>query len=528
MRIRVAMIVICGLALVLAGCSIPSTQSDYIRVFGTEPQVGLVTTNTNETGGGWPIDLLFTGLYTYDADGNSVPAMVDKLETADSQHYTITIKKGWKFSDGSEVKAHNYVDAWNFGAYTPNAQRQQSFFEPIEGYEQVAADHPTATTMSGLKVTGDYSFTVTLTRPAIDFRKALGFTPFKPLPDVAYKDIKAFGEHPVGNGPYRLKQWRHNLQLDLTADATYPGPNKAKNKGISFVIYASTDTAYTDLLAGNLDVINPLPTSALRTYKKELGKRALRRETAQQTWITIPTFLPHFAAGPEGTLRRQAISMALNRPQIIKTIFVGNSTPAREFTAPTLPGFNPDVPGSEVLDYNPERAVELWNQANQIAPWSGDFVITSNAEGGNKDWIDAACNDIGNVLHIKSYAQIVPTFKQLLDQTTSGTIRTAFRGGWLADYPSMLEFLEPNWKSGAGNNLSGYSNPTYDGLLDQAESQTSEQDSYRYVTKAQEVLLHDLPGIPFNYASTTAGLSEGTTAQIMWNGTIDYVNVTKE
>lgn len=527
MRIRAAMIVIAGLALVLAGCSIPTTQSDYIRVFGTEPQVGLVTTNTAETGGGWPIDLMFTGLYTYDADGNSIPAMVDHLDTTDSQHYTITIKKGWKFSDGTEVKAHNYVDAWNYGAYTPNAQRQQSFFAPIEGYDQVAADKPTATTLSGLRVTGDYSFTVTLTKPAIDFQKALGFTPFKPMPDVAFKDMKAFGEHPIGNGPYIFKQWRHNLQIDLTANPNYPGPNRAKNKGISFIIYASTDTAYTDLLAGNLDEINPLPTSALRTYKKELGKRALTRATAQMTWITIPYHLPHFS-GPEGVLRRQALSMAINRPQIIKAILAGNSSPARDFTAPTLPGYQPTLPGADVLDYNPRRALDLWNQADRIAPWSGPFVIASNAEGGNKDWIDAVCNSIANTLHIRSYGQMVPTFKQLLDQATSGTIRTAFRGGWLADYPSMLEFLEPNWKTGAGNNMSGYSNPAFDALLDQAEAQTDEQSSYRIVAQAQQLLLHDLPGIPFNYSRTTAGVSEGTTARIMWNGTVDYANMTKE
>ncbi len=91
--------------------------------------------------------------------------------------------------------------------------------------------------MSGLKVVNDYTFTVALKNPAIDFKLGLGFTPFKPLPDVAFKDIKAFGENPVGNGPYKLQSWQHNVQATLVPDDQYPGTNKAKNKGLVFKFY---------------------------------------------------------------------------------------------------------------------------------------------------------------------------------------------------------------------------------------------------------------------------------------------------
>ena len=90
---------------VLAACGGSSSDSAMVTVNGTEPESGLVTTNTNENGGGRIVDRLFTGLYYYDADGNPKPAMVDKLETTDSQNYTVTIKEGWKFTDGTPVNA---------------------------------------------------------------------------------------------------------------------------------------------------------------------------------------------------------------------------------------------------------------------------------------------------------------------------------------------------------------------------------------------------------------------------------------
>lgn len=513
---------------VLAACGSSDSggSGGVITANGGEPESGLVTTDTNENNGGRIVDSLFTGLYYYDADGNPKPAMVDKLDTTDNKTFTITIKKGWKFTDGTEVKAHNYVDAWNFGAYTPNAQKQQSFFEPIQGYDDVAAEKPTVKTMSGLKVIDDYTFSVTLTSPNIDFKLGLGFTPFKPLPDVAFKDIKAFGQNPVTNGPYKLKSWQHNIKAELVPDPDYQGENKAKNDGITFVFYTSLDTAYADLQSGNLDVLDTIPSSALRTYKKDLGDRAIDKPTATNQTITIPERLAHFG-GQEGVLRRQAISLAINRKQITDNIFQGTRKPAKDFTASTLPGYSADLPGSDVLDYNPTKAVELWNEANKISPWSGKFIVTSNADGGHKEWIDAATNSIKNTLKIDAEGASVPTFSQLRQSINDKTIQGAFRAGWQGDYPSMLEFLQPIFVTGAASNDAGYSSAEFDAKLAKAAQASSNEESYKLTGEAQEVLLKDMPAIPMWDYITNAGVNTGVKAEITWCGLPDYTNITK-
>src|SRR5271156_2734490 len=183
----------------VGGCGGGVLSPDLVLVNGGEPQNPLIPTNTNDSNGGRIIDRLFAGLMSYDAKGAPALEVAQSIETTDDVNYRITVKPGWTFSDGSPVTAHSFVNAWNYGALATNAQLQQSFFSPIAGFDEVAAAKPTATAMSGLRVANDHEFTVRLKGPTIDFKLRLGFSPFYPLPDGAWADMSAFGQHPVGN-----------------------------------------------------------------------------------------------------------------------------------------------------------------------------------------------------------------------------------------------------------------------------------------------------------------------------------------
>lgn len=135
------------------------------------------------------------------------------------------------------------------------------------------------------------------------------------------------------------------------------------------------------------------------------------------------------------------MSAAINRPQICQQIFNNTRSPARDFTASSLPGFDPNIVGSDALDFNPERARQLWTQANAISPWSGRYAIAYNADSGHQEWVDAVANSIKNVLGIDAVGAPQPTFAGFRTQITNRTIDTAFRAGWIGDYPSMIEFL---------------------------------------------------------------------------------------
>jgi oligopeptide transport system substrate-binding protein len=523
--------VLLATSLGLSACSSSdSADADIVTTNGGEPQNPLVPTNTNENMGGRVVDRLYSGLKYYDGKGVAHDELAESIKTTDRKNYTITIKPDWKFSDGTTVQAKSFVDAWNYGALGTNAQLQSYVFTPILGFDEVSAEKPTAQTMSGLKIVDDRTFTVELKQPSIDFETELGYAPFYPLPEAAFKDMKAFGENPIGNGPYKFARtgaWEHNVKIDLVPNPDYKGGRPPKNKGLRFVMYQSFDTAYSDLQAGNLDSLDTIPDSALTSYKRDLGDRAILAPTAQNQHIGVQANVPHFG-GEEGLLRRRAISMAINRQQICDTIFNGTKTPALDFTASTLPGFNGNLPGSEVLKYNPEEAKKVWAQADAISPWSGRYEIAYNSDGGHQAWIEAVANSVKNTLGIDAVGTPFPTFKNIRDLVNAKTIGKAFRYGWQGDYPTMLQFLTSQYYSYSDTNNVDYKSPEFDKLLDEALAAPTLEESYKIVAQAQALLIKDMADIPVIDYLAAAGRSDKVKkAELAWNGLFDFENIEK-
>lgn len=504
-----------------------------IRVWGSEPQKPLVPTMNNETGGHDILKYLFDGLVSYRPDGSIENEIADSITpNADNTSFDIKIKDDRTFSDGTKVEAKNFVDAWNFGAAAKNAQLQQSFFETIKGFEEVSKEGSTADAMSGLKVVSPTEFTVDLSAPQADFPKRLGYTAYAPMPESAFSDVAKFGESPVGNGPYKLSapdSWKHNEGITLVKNPDYKGSRTPANDGLEYKFYTSADTAYADLQSGALDTIGyTVPQSALGTFEQDFPDSNSNKPYMNNYTFTIPERLAHFGDDEEGRLRRQAISMAINRPQITEKIFQKTRTPMTEFTTSALAGYNESIPGSEVLKYDPAKAKELWAKADGIKKWDGTFEIGYNADGSHQPWVDAVSNDIKNTLGIQAQGKAYPTFKQLRSEITDKTITVAFRNGWIADYPSRVNFLEPLYRTGGASNDGQYSSPEFDKALDDMQRAKDDKAANEAADKAQAVLLKDLPAIPLWYGNaSTAWNPDLKNVEIDVDGYPIYNKITK-
>lgn len=528
-------------ALALTGCGASgsaagsgSTGGDTSKVIladGSEPQRPLMPADTNEVGGGKVIDMIFAGLVSYDASGKAVNELADSIEGKDGQHFTIKVKKGEKFTNGEAITAKTFVDSWNFGAAAKNAQLSGGFFESIKGYDETSKEGSTVTTMSGLKVVDDQTFTVELKQPESDWPLRLGYTAFVPVPSGALKDPKGFGEKPVGNGPYKLADggWQHNVQIQLVPNPDYNGPRKAKNAGVTFKIYQNDDAAYQDLLSNNLDILQTIPTSQLKNFKSDLGDRTINKPYAGNQTIAIPEYLPEWS-GEAGKLRRQAISMAINRDEITKVIFNGARQPAKDFTAPVLDGYSDSIPGAENLTFNADKAKAAWAKADSIKKWDSNetFTIAYNADkGGHKAWVEAVVNQLKNTLGIKVEGKPYATFKEARNDATAKTLTGSIRAGWQADYPSLYNFLGPIYKTGAGSNDASYANPTFDKAVSDGLNASTVSDGNKAMNKAQEILLTDLPAIPLWYQVAQGGWSDKVSnVDYGWDGVPLYYEVT--
>lgn len=530
---------VCTLGMLLSGCGgsgSTASAGNVITAFNSEPQNALIPGDTNETGGGKVGQLLFANLVRYDSKGETQMEVADSIEpNKDATQYTIKLKDGWKFTDGTPVTAESFTKSWSYTANAKNAQKCSSFFSSIKGYDKLqdADSLKGDEQLEGLKVQDDKTFTVDLNSPNSVFPVMVGYLAFAPLPESFYKDPKAFGEKPVGNGMYKLDKWDHNSQIVLVKNADYKGGEKPKNDGVTFKIYTDTDAAYADVQAGNLDVMDTVPASATKTFESDSKVEPYNKAGSVIQTFTIPAGLKHWETSTEeGQLRRQALSMAINRENIVAKVLNGVGTPATDFIAPVIPGYSDDLKGSDNLKYNESKAKELWAKADAISKYDGKLTFSFNADGGIKPVYDAIVNSVKNTLGIDVATNPMPTFQEFRDAVSQRKIEGAFRTSWQPDYPSPENYLYQLYDSdaadGHGSNDGDYKNTEVDELLSKAASSPSTDEQNKLYQQAEEILLEQLPAIPLYYSNAYGVAAKGVkNFEMDWQNQPIYANLSK-
>ncbi|MET9674233.1 ABC transporter substrate-binding protein [Streptomyces sp. NPDC006482] len=477
-----------------------------------DPQNPLEPANTNEVQGGKVLSMIFRGLKEYDPKtGEAKDMLAEKIETTDSTNFTITVKDGWTFSNGEKVTAKSFVDAWNYGAHLKNNQKNAYFFGQIEGYDQVHPEkgEPTAETMSGLKVTGDQTFTVKLTQKFSTWPITLGYAAFSPLPQAFYDDHAAWLSKPVGNGPYTVDSYAKGSEMALKRWDAYPGTDKAQNGGVTLKVYTDNNTAYTDLTAGNLDLVDDIPAAQLKNVSADLGDRYINVPAGIIQTLSFPFYDPEWNKPGQEKLRT-GISMAIDRDQITETIFQKTRTPAKDWTSPVLgeEGGYKDICG-DACTYNPTEAKKLVAEGGGIP--GGTMKISYNADtGSHKEWVDAVCNSINRALGNNNacVGNPVGTFADYRNQVTTQKLDGPFRAGWQMDYPLIQNFLQPLYYTNASSNDGKYTDPQFDKLVDQANAEADTAKAVGLFQQAEEVLRDDMGAIPLWYQNGSAGYSD--------------------
>lgn len=534
----------CSVAMLLSACggsnsnaaSGDTAGSNIITAYNSEPQNPLIPGNTNETGGGKPGDLLFSRLVSFDKDGKASNEVAESITpNDDATQYTIKIKSGWKFTDGTPVTAESFTKAWSYVANVKNAQKCSSFFSTIKGYDELQADGLKGDEqLSGLKVVDDTTFTVDLNQSDSVFPIKVGYLAFAPLPESFYKDPKAFGEKPVSNGPYKLDHWDHNKEIALVKNPDYKGNEQPKNDGVTFKVYTDDSAAYRDIQGGNLDVMDSVPAAFTKTFKTDKKVQAYSEAGSVIQTFTIPSSLDHFKNDEEGQLRRQAISMAINRDQLIDKVLNGNATAATEFTSPKTPGYSDSLKGADNLKFNASKAKELWAKADAISKYDGQLTFSYNADGGAKPIYDAVVNQLKKNLGIDAATNPIPTFQEFRDAVTNRQMKGAFRTGWQPDYPSAENYLWQLYSTAAadgnGSNDGDYKSLAFDDLCKQAAAASSTDDANKLYQQAEEILLNDLPAIPLYYsnASGVASLNVKSGYAFDWQNLPTYAEMSKK
>ncbi|MGQ0629892.1 MAG: peptide ABC transporter substrate-binding protein [Sporichthyaceae bacterium] len=512
----------------------PVKEGGEIKVEGCKPARPLIPADTVETCGGNMLDVITARLVRYNPDtAEAENDIAESIETKDNLTFTVKLKKGVKFHDGTAVDAKSFVDAWNFSANAKQAYLASTFFAPIDGYTDVnpedpdgeegpkKAPEPKADVMSGLKVVNPSTFTIKLAEKGSTFAQRLGYTAFAPLPESFFTDDgKAFGKKPIGAGPFKMEKYDPNRESVLVKDSTYDRVGKPHVDKVTFVVI-DPNPGYEQVVANQLDINRQIPSAKLVSgiFRDDLGERFVRREAGVIQTITFPpkTTDPAY----DNVKIRQAISLAIDRQAVINLAFPDRK-PATGWVAPVAGGYKAGACG-DLCDFDPVRAKALLAEAGGFP---GTMSLSYNADGDHKTWTEGVCNQIKNNLDVECIATPVVDFATFRTAVEAREQKGMFRTGWQMDYPSIENFLEPLYKTGASSNDGLYSDPAFDMLLAQAASEADEADVFATYQQAEALLKVGMPVIPLWYSSVVVGHSEKVTnVKLTVFGTYDLTSV---
>jgi ABC-type transport system substrate-binding protein len=521
-----------AIALFASGCSGgdgdgEGTATDQsggeLRVYDSEPAF-LLPSAADDEPSIYVIRQLYRGLVKYNAEtGAPENDLAESVESTDQKLWTIKIKSGYTFENGEPVNSDAFIRAWNFAAYSPNAQNNAYFMGRIAGIDDVSstdpdddgpkpAPEPKAKELSGLKKVDDLTFTVELTEPFSGFPAQIGYSGFFPMAQACVDDHEACNEKPIGNGPYKIEgTWEHNVGITLARSDTFAG-EKGKPDKILYRIYAEVDAAYAAFQAGELDVLYTLPPARYKEAKSTFGDRMYERPSDSFTYVGLPVYQDEF----KDKRIRQALSLSIDRQGIIDAVFDGRFSPATGFVSSGFEGYREGT--CKYCTQDVAKAKQLLQEAGG---WKGGKLqLWANAGAGHEQWLQAVGDQIKAALGIDYELKVNLQFPEYLATGDAKKFTGPFRLGWGPDYPYIESYLQPLYGTDAGNNSSGYSNPEVDKFITEGDSAATMSDGIASYQKAEDIIGEELPVIPMWFGKVAAVYSDNVET-FVWNAISD-------
>lgn len=438
---------------------------------------------------------IYDGLVDYDPETLKViPAIAASWESNDeATEWIFNLKEGVKFHNGRECKAEDFVYSWNRVAKKETASEVAYHLAPIEGFDECQAGK--TDTLTGVEAVDDYTLKVTLGYPYTEFVTTLGHPVFSPVPEEAVeKWKKKFSEHPVGTGPFKFSEWKHDQKIVTKKNDDYYGDKPYLNE-VVFKIFSDENSAFTEFKAGGLDVTTIPMGQVERTRKSQKYSKQISIKPILKLYF----YAFDLTSKPWNGNRnlRQAMNYCADKKSIARTIFEGAMSPATGIVPKGTPGFQE---GAMTYYYNVNKAKDLLKKAGYPGGSGLSGLTLAYDEGMGHDKVaqayQATAKEAGVEFDIAGYE-----WGTFLDKMGEGEFNF-FRGSWTADYPSMDAFLYPLFYSESGDNVFGYENGEVDELLNQARSEISSKQRTRNYRKAEKIILEGAPVVPVGFEMT--------------------------
>lgn len=445
------------------------------------------------------INALFEGLVAYGPNGQgTVPAAAESWTVSDDGLvYTFKLQPEGKWSNGDPVTALDFVRSYQRMLAPEFASEYSSKLYPVVGAEEFNRGTLKDFSKTGFKALDDRTLQLTLRHRTPFLIDSLKHYAWFPVPIAT---IEKFGGltrkgtawtrpgNLVGNGPFVLKEWAMQQRLVVEASPTYWDRKSVKLKRITFFPTENIDTEERMFRTGQLDKTNELPLDKTDAYRKDPHSNLRIDPLLGIYYFRLNTTRP-----PLTDKRvRKALALAINREQLVQRVTKQDQQPAYNacppmdtFTSPVRlqgdlttarqlladAGF-PDGKGMPKLEllYNTSQNHRKIAEAVQQM-WKVNLGIDVTL--ANQEW--------------KVYLDSQDTLNY-----------TICRAGWIADYIDPNTFFDV-WRTGDGNNRTGFSNAEYDRLLESALNAKTEAERMADYVKMDAILMDEVPLIPIYF-----------------------------
>lgn len=498
-----AMLLASSLVLVLAGCGEEKKEAAQATAPGRavfsyaeeyDPP-SLDPAMIDESVGGNITRYLYDGLVRNDRESDKIaPAVAESWEISeDSLTLTFHLRHGVRFTNGREVNADDFVYAWTRALLMPESP-MAGLLSPIEG--AMAVQSGEANTLAGVEAVDDYTLKVTLSYPFSDFMNYLDDPVFAPVPREAVEDPNTvFAESPVGNGPFRLKEWVRGERIVLEKNPDYYGKAPALDE-VTMKVIALPETALAELKAGNVDAIKKVMPAQIAEVRADGSLKV----------IEVPVNVIHYAgfnitSEPWQNVKlRQALNYAVDRDTIAGKLLQGLESPADGVIPPSMPGHQDNA---MPYTYDPEKAKALLAEAG-YPEGQGLPPLVLACMG------DGLAPEVAQAMQASFAAIGVEVELQVLEQ---GVFMEGMQGGdigfflisMVAEAPTPDALLYPMFASASigSYNVYQYQNPEVDRLLEQARQTVDASERTNLYNQAERLILAEAPIIPVTFGRDT-------------------------
>src|SRR6476469_7479432 len=436
---------------------------------------------------------IFDGLVGIDQQtGEVVPRVAESWDiNADATQFTFHIRQGVTWSDGTPLNANDFVYAWS-RVLDPNTLSQYiPAMYPIKNAEKIANGEADISEF-GAKATDDYTLVVDLEAPTTFFPLLASTWTFVPVPKHvidAKGDQWVEAENIVSNGPFKMTEWTHDQKIVLERNDSYYGEKPTLTKATYTLFADPTAQAYVAYENNELDYCAPGGPDLERIYADPAKNAELVRFQRSNCYFVVsdcshePTSKVEF---------RQALSKAINRETLSKTILKDEYEAAYTVLPNDIPGHNPDSAMPEGID----EAKALLQQAG-IDPSSItlDFVFRNLAFNKTvAEYLQSAWQDnLGIKVTMSPIEDSTYSDWRASRETQSFGVYT---GSWGSDFADASNWFNQNFTSSADHYRNHWKNDEFDQICATAVGNTNAEERDAQYGQAEVILVDQAPIIP--------------------------------